>query len=548
MKKQLCVMAAACGLLSLASCSDDENVIINDQPVAESDAQEIVLQVANAGNGLTTRGGRPLSSSDAAQNIDEVKIVIVNKANAIVAVHTIDNWMNVSNLYTTDGHGQQYSWKLGKDEMISDAGEYKAYAVGYTNPESSYSLVVADAALGSTAAGLGFLTIDQSDITDGTGLGWVNASIASLTSENGGLGEEIFAGEIDINVNGDGEFEGDNILTLHRQVTGTIGYFTNIPTYKSGTKTAIFGQLKADGSDYEENKKPKVDNTTYQDYVKDLRLRLVISDLNDEILMAGFNSDFRETGENVDFIMNGKKADSDLDAHTGLKKVNYVDTSNLAELDETDAEGYVVYEIRLGDWFTNGDISDVDFSGFAGNGLLDFNDAEGDNWKTPTGISGNVAYQRGTVFAGEFLLPILKVANQQTLQLQLVSPNALEDKDNAGTYIIGSVTTSEDAPAVVRAWDINLPEKDDQIWENYNASQKRHVYRIDEATGVPVEAHENQNEYEEQNDSYSLVRNHLYTVGVISEDENEPADLSTVNSLILRVNDNWEMIHQMEIE
>ena len=546
MKKHLCMAVAACGLLSLASCSEDENVIINDQPVVEDGAQEIVLQVANAGDGLTTRGGRPLSSSDAAQNIDEVKIVILNEQNQIVAVHTIDDWMNISNLYTTDGHGQQYSWKLSKDEMISQAGEYKAYAVGYTNPESSYSLVVADATQGSTAADLGFLTIDQGD--KGTGLGWVNASIASLTSENGGLGEEIFAGEIDINVNSDGEFEGDNILTLHRQVTGTIGYFTNIPTYKSGTKTAIFGQLKADGSDYEDNKSPKVENSTYQDYVKDLRLRLVISDLNDEILMAGFNSDFRETGENVDFIMNGKKVGSDLTSHTGLKKVKYVDTSNLAELEETDAEGYVVYEIRLGDWFTNGDISDVDVQGFAGNGLLDFNDAEGDNWKTPTGISGNVAYQRGTVFAGEFLLPILKVANQQTLQLQLVSPKALVDKDDTDSYIIGSASTNEDAPAVVRAWDINLPEKDDQIWENYNASQKRHVYRIDEATGVPVEAHENQNEYEEQNDSYSLVRNHLYTVGVISEDENEPADLSTVNSLILRVNDNWEMIHQMEIE
>ena len=541
MKKHLCMAVAACGLLSLASCSEDENVIINDQPVVEAGAQEIVLQVANAGDGLTTRGGRPLSSSDAAQNIDEVKIVIVNSSNQIVAVHTIDNWMNVSKLYTTDGHGQQYSWKLGKDEMIATEGEYKAYAVGYTNPESSYKLLVADTN-GSTDAGANYLDIDHSAVTDQTAIGWVNASLEDLLSQTGGLGEEIFAGEIAINVNSDGEFEGDNILTLHRQVTGTIGYFTNIPTYKSGTKTTIFGQLKADGTGYEDEKSPKVTNDAYQAYVKDLKLRLVISDLNDEILMTGFNSAFRETGENVDFIMNGKKAEDDFSTvYSNLEKVKYVDASNPAELTETDSEGYVVYEIKLGDWFANGDVSDVDALGFAGNGFLDINDADGDNWRTPAGISGNVAYQRGTVFAGEFLLPILKVAGQQTLQLQLVAGSALAENGGTQEEIIS-------ADEVIRAWDINLPENDEQIWENFNAQQKRHVYRIDEATGVPVEAHANENAFEEQVDSYSLVRNHLYTVGVISEDENEPADLSTANALILRVNDNWEMIHQMEIE
>ena len=535
MKKQLCVMAAACGLLSLASCSDDENVII-DQPVAESDAQEIVLQIANAGDGLTTRGGRPLSSSDAAQDIDEVKIVIVNENdNKIVAVHTITNWMNVSSQYTTDGHGQQYSWKLSKDEMLQAGQKYRAYAVGYTNPNSSYSLTL------NCTSTTNFITgIDETTPGDGTAtLDWVNATMSSLSSEGiGGLGEEIFAGEIDITTNTDGEFEGDNILTLHRQVTGTIGYFTNIPTYKSGKKTTILGQLTADGTAYESDMEPKVANDDYQAYVKGLKLQLIVADMNDMVKMSGFNSSFTETGEDVQFIMNGAKSTN---WPSAVKKAHFVDVNDptkLVAIGTTDDEkGYVAYEITLGDWFKNGDISDEDFQGFLGNGFLNEDDAEGNNWVSPLGFDGE--YKRGTVFAGQFMMPILKNPEMpRTMQLQLVATVALNDTKSNPVATEGEV---------IRAWNINLPEDDDQVWADPENHEKgnRHIETVNaEGEAFPVVG----NEYEELTHSYSLVRNHLYTVGAISEDANEPEDLSKGNALILRVNDNWEMIHKMEIE
>ena len=536
MKKQLCVMAAACGLLSLASCSDDENVII-DQPVAESDAQEIVLQIANAGDGLTTRGGRPLSSSDAAQDIDEVKIVIVNENDdKIVAVHTITNWMNVSSQYTTDGHGQQYSWKLSKDEMLQAGQKYRAYAVGYTNPNSSYSLTLNCASTTNFIAG-----IDETTPGDGTAtLDWVNATMSSLSSEGiGGLGEEIFAGEIDITTNTDGEFEGDNILTLHRQVTGTIGYFTNIPTYKSGKKTTILGQLTADGTDYESDMEPKVANDDYQAYVKGLKLQLIVADMNDMVKMSGFNSSFTETGEDVQFIMNGAKSTN---WPSAVKKAHFVDVNDPTKLDAIgttdDEKGYVAYEITLGDWFKNGDISDEDFQGFLGNGFLNEDDAEGNNWVSPLGFDGE--YKRGTVFAGQFMMPILKNPEMpRTMQLQLVATVELPGASEGDAAIVA-------ANAVVRAWNINLPQGDDQLTDG---QQDRHIYYLDPTDGEPEKLDGNTPDtYEEKFDSYSLVRNHLYTVGAISQEENEPEDLSKETSCILRVNDNWEVVHKMEVE
>ena len=58
--------------------------------------------------------------------------------------------------------------------------------------------------------------------------------------------------------------------------------------------------------------------------------------------------------------------------------------------------------------------------------------------------------------------------------------------------------------------------------------------------------------------SYSIVRNHLYTIGrkdvanptdpTDPTDPENPEDLSKGQILTLRVNDNWEVINQLDIE
>lgn len=506
----------AASMVAFSSCSNDEDPInVGTSPV-EGEGQVIRIAVANTGDGLTTKGGRPLVSSDADQDIDHVRIVITNSTGEVVGQHDVSNWMSVAHDYDTNGQGKEYSWRLSKDEELAVGEGYTVYAVGYS-ADTDYSLTYNSSE-----------TETNKDWTAeslmGESLKFVNAKLTLSDC----IGEEIFAGALtEVTVNADKEFEWaegqENVLTLHRQVTGTIGYFKNIPTFPTGKKSEVAAEDNADN---------------YNAYLKGLRLRLVVSDQNDNLLMSGFNSAFTETGSDVQYVVNGYDVDPEETSNAKFvdASAQFDATTGLAALTEH-ADAYVVYEINPSLWFLGGD-SNMD-------GYLDVNDAEtADNWVTPDGISDAIPYQRGTVFAGEFLVPFAKVAHTQTMQLQLVATVGLQSSDNSN-YIVGSNTVSEDAPIVVRAWNINLPEGDEQL---INGTQDRHVYVLNSETGEPETYENGANDYEEKADSYSLVRNHLYTVGTIGDGTNTPEDLSKGQSLIVRVNDNWEMIHQMEIE
>ena len=521
----------AAGLLTFASCNNDDDPIVGGEqnPTTEEAGQVIRIAVANTGDGLQTRAGRPLTSADAAQDIDHVRIVLLQNAGtveepdySIVLVKDIDNWMSVSQDYSDDGQGKEYTWRLSSEESenLAASTNYLAYAIGWSEG-SEYDFTINSEDGGTPTTNY---PIDWTGATTD----WVNKSMnfvnakAQASLKNG---EEVFAGSLTLATNADSEFgtsdNAENVLTLHRQVTGTIGYFENIPTYPVGKKSDVMDAT--DG---------------YAAYVKSLKLRLVVSAKNDNLILNSFNTAFRETGENVQYVVNASNSAEGGNAGEAGTKDGYFATSNTG-FDTgtntnglptgTDADGYVVYEIPLGDWFVNGDIA-VD-------GYLTAEDAEGDNWVTPTGISDAVAYQRGTVFAGEFLIPFAKVANHATMQLQLVAGETGLSA-NGGTEIIG-------ANDIVRVWNINLPSDDEQLMTD---KQEKHVYTLNTETGEPEKWHGSDYLYEEKADSYSLVRNHLYTIGTISEDENEPEDLSKGQTLMLRVNDNWELIHRMEVE
>ena len=116
MKKQLCVMAAACGLLSLASCSDDE-IVINAQPVVEAGELVITLDVLYT-DVLATKS-RPLYSTDpkGAELVTHVKLYIFEMQDqattqAPMKLHKvidIPNWNNASTDYS---YGRKYTYKL----------------------------------------------------------------------------------------------------------------------------------------------------------------------------------------------------------------------------------------------------------------------------------------------------------------------------------------------------------------------------------------------------------------------------------------------------
>ena len=514
----------AAGLLTFASCNNDEDPIVGggQTPTEETSGAEIVLSIANGGDGLTTRAGRPLLSSEAKQNIDKVTVVIFSKSTGtIIAEKTFDDWMSVSTAYgtATDGsedHGRKLTWKLTTEEReaLPPDGSVAVYAVGYNTSEPLYSniendlqAVVPDGTTTSTLASSLKQTVDAEGV-------YSRFYNATLTADAGFNADEIFAGEIaDLEVNDAKEFDLEanpeaNVIILRRQVTGTFGYFTNIPTSRAG------GDVVG---------------------VEDLSLRLVASNRSNTIMFAHFNSDFTSAEESdAMYVINGWQGSTiEKDAYFATAGDDAVPTTGTKD-------AYSIYTIDLKDWFPNGDVT--------GDGILGEADAaegNGDNWVSPAENNQEIAgFKPGSVFAGNFIIPFEKESGVNTLQLQLIGYDFTieEDQSNADQKTLKAGTSLK----VLRTWNINLRSDDPQIG---TVGNNAHMVTLDHTNGEPTGLTSG----EEKANSYSLVRNHLYSVGEkgtdgYNPDTDIPEDLSRNMNLILRVNDNWEMIHKMEVE
>lgn len=343
MKKGMFFALAASSLLFSACSSDDAVVSTEGQNEA---VQQIVLQVASSGDGLTTRAGRPLYSSEALQTIQNVRVIIYKDD----ATKTIvkDAQLDWENSATYDNHGRQLTLTYKGDERLGE-GNYKVMAVGYSdNSDYTYSLDV---------AGKDALTGNYSDITATLKAGKKDA-------------EEVFAGdaELKIDANKDitnltsGEEDGLDV-TLHRQVAGSFGYFSNIPA-KVGEKTAA-------------------------------TLRLVVSGKNDVLTFNNFNSSFTAagaTGSTIKYYVNGSKS-----AAAPTSDAQFKDGSN----------GYVLYSINLDTWFPGGDHNN--------DGVLN---AEDTNWKHADGVNTQVV--KGSVFGSNFVIPFNLTSGKSTMELQLL--------------------------------------------------------------------------------------------------------------------------------
>lgn len=143
MKKGMFFALAASSLLFSACSSDDAVVSTEGQNEA---VQQIVLQVASSGDGLSTRAGRPLYSSEALQTIQHVRVIIYKDD----ATKTIvkDKQLNWKDSKTYDNYGRELTLTYKGDERLSE-GNYKVMAVGYSdNSDYTYALdVTSDAAL-----------------------------------------------------------------------------------------------------------------------------------------------------------------------------------------------------------------------------------------------------------------------------------------------------------------------------------------------------------------------------------------------------------------
>ena len=153
--------------------------------------------------------------------------------------------------------------------------------------------------------------------------------------------------------------------------------------------------------------------------------------------------------------------------------------------------------------------------------MIDYDAA---NWKNP--YTGKATFKTGSVFGGTFLIPFAKVGAEKTFVLKL----------------------TDDANHEYATWTVKLPTDDKQTAEytlkSWGTDSFVSATCTDNAT------------------AYNVVRNHLYGIGERALDNPEnpdkptpdpsnpdkPEPLNKKQELTLRVNDNWEVIHKMEIE
>lgn len=420
MKKYFMSVAALAGMMSLAACSSDDIV-----SPADNDVQTIKIAVASTGDKSTR--SRDLNSEEPDQNIENVAVVIRNKAtNAVVYQKVITNWNTdpVSKPYTDNGHGRECTLKLEKGQRLK-AGEYTITAVGYTADDFKNN------------------TIESA--TTGVVAGNFTAEVADNKAP-----QEAFAGESSIKLLEDYAAINPSV-TLHRQVAGYYGYFTSIP-FKVNNKTVT-------------------------------NVRLVARSKNTKLTYGNFNSNFTTTNDKIMYVVNGSEPATTKDAKFNGSAEN---------------DAYTVYNIKVTDWFTQGDMNN--------DGILDEKD---EGWKNALADNGYLTTQKGTIFAGGFAVPFA-ATTAATLELQLL--------DASGE--------------ILKSWTVEM------------ATAQPAGQDVDKVA-LPAETTQN----------FSFFRNHMYTLGkkvdntdkpgTTTPDEPEPLDKS--QSMILRVNDNWEVINRMTI-
>ena len=220
-------------------------------------------------------------------------------------------------------------------------------------------------------------------------------------------------------------------------------------------------------------------------------IRMVSRSKNTVLTFGSFNRSFTTTDANVMYMVNGS-----------------VPAGKTAKFLNGD-EANVLFSAKITDWFPGGDKNN--------DGVYDKKDT---NWTKH--YSGS--YLKGSVFASNFIVPFSATEGKSTLELQLL--------DATGN--------------VLYAWPVKLDASNDQISKT-GETASADLFGAGTAMG-----------FAETADVFSLFRNHIYSIGIHKQgttnpDKTEPGtdqptDLSKIQNVVIRVNDNWEAMHHMSID
>lgn len=220
-------------------------------------------------------------------------------------------------------------------------------------------------------------------------------------------------------------------------------------------------------------------------------IRMVSRSKNTVLTFGSFNSLFT-TDANVMYMVNGS--------------VPAPKTAKFLNGDEAN----VLFSAKITDWFPGGDKNN--------DGVYDKEDT---NWTQHyTG-----SYLKGSVFASNFIVPFSATQGKSTLELQL-----LDAKGN-----------------VLYAWPVKLDASNAQVGKKGETASAN---LSDPSTTMG---------FAETADVFSLFRNHIYSIGIHKQGTtnpdpetpvpgDQPTDLSKIQNVVIRVNDNWEALHHMSID
>lgn len=222
-------------------------------------------------------------------------------------------------------------------------------------------------------------------------------------------------------------------------------------------------------------------------------IRMVSRSKNTVLTFGSFNSSFTTTDANVMYMVNGS--------------VPATKTAKFLNGDEAN----VLFSAKIADWFPGGDKNN--------DGVYDKKDT---NWTKH--YSGS--YLKGSVFASNFIVPFSATQGKSTLELQLL--------DATGN--------------VLYAWPVKLDASNAQVGKK-GETASADLFGAGTAMG-----------FAETADVFSLFRNHIYSIGIHKQGTSttdpetpvpgtdQPTDLSKIQNVVIRVNDNWEALHHMSID
>ena len=473
---------------ALAACTSETPNPADGGNAAEN-VQKLVINLSDGGDRLTTRAGRPLHSSEPGQWVQHVTLYVTNEQ-GIVLQKEIDEHVWANAVDYSNGKQLEVTFRATEGEQLP-AGDYTVYAVAFSNP-TDYSISPAPNSNPEiNAISNGSIDNDKVRTFD------FQNEFSAILNSGVADAEEIFAGVATIvsTIDSDGKLcltaksadddtpAGNAVITLNRQVAGTIGYFTNIPA-KVGDAVPT-------------------------------RIRLVAANKNNTVNFINMISGetVTSTPAKVTYVVNGST--------TG-----FLDDEMVSFYNTPANKGYVVYEIKLADFFPwssqeGKTFADCDLNGDGYVGIEDVtnNNDKSDFWRNPNNTETHQQMLvKGSVYGSQFLIPFRWKEGYNTFELQL----------------LGTGSSGEDV--FLKAWNVKVDER--QLMKDTDVPSV--------STGVIVTV-----EGDKSESCFNVYRNHMYTLGKKTSDtdcsKDVPLDLSQEIELVITINTLWKGNENMTI-